>query len=143
MFMAMTPACKEMLKDIVDKSKQDFNTPPDLDDYSNRSTVAIPYGNVEYGYAIITPLDDGGMWLAYLWIREDLRCQGIGQDLMRDIKDFCNGKLSLYCRQGNDRALKFYKKCGFKIDSYLLDFDVDKCEASNGRYLLKGKENAN
>lgn len=130
-FHALTPACKEAVKGMIEDSKKDFVTPPNLDDYSNRSTIAIPYLGLGCGYAIITPLDDGGMWLSYLWIRDKYRNQGAGERLFNDVVKFCGGKLQFYCREDNVKALRFYRMCGCKITDYVLNINLVEKETTN------------
>lgn len=119
-FHALTPACKEAVKKMIETSKNDFVIPPNLDDYSNNSTIAISYLGIGWGYAIITPLDNGDMWLSYIWIKEGFRNEGSGGRLFNDVAQFCNGKLKFNCSESNPKALRFFRMYGCNVVDYVM-----------------------
>ena len=57
-------------------------------------------------------------WISLLYLREDFRGQGYGiQLLARPLRDYANmqrNALRLLVSSDNERALKFYKRCGFR-----------------------------
>lgn len=61
-----------------------------------------------------------------LYINEEYRCNKIGEKLITKVKKILNGRV-LYVGTvgGNERALKFYEKMGFKILSYNLQLNGD------------------
>ena len=57
-------------------------------------------------------------WISLLYLREDYRGRGFGIQLLarplRDYADMQRNALRLLVSSDNERALKFYKRCGFR-----------------------------
>ena len=57
-------------------------------------------------------------WISLLYLREDYRSRGFGIQLLarplRDYADMQRNALRLLVSSDNERALKFYKRCGFR-----------------------------
>ena len=57
-------------------------------------------------------------WISLLYLREDFRRRGYGIQLLarplRDYTDMHRNALRLLVSEDNERALKFYKRCGFR-----------------------------
>lgn len=62
-----------------------------------------------------------------IFVQGDVRSQGIGKQLLEYVKNTRN-KLGLSVYQKNRRAIKFYRREGFKIQSENLDEKTDEME---------------
>ncbi|GAA1243910.1 GNAT family N-acetyltransferase [Kitasatospora nipponensis] len=74
-----------------------------------RTWVAVRGGEV-LGYAAVE-----GSWLEHLYLRPDVRRQGIGTYLLNEAKWHSAGALSLHVFEQNTDARAFYERHGFTV----------------------------
>ena len=77
-------------------------------------TYIIYYKNTNVGqFKIVKDTTRQGIFLWCFGISEEYRCKGIGTNILRHLTKHIPD-LSLYVERNNERAIKLYRKCGFK-----------------------------
>lgn len=77
------------------------------------------------GYAMIaksfsTEFGKTCIWIEDLYIKEDYRSMGIGSKFFEYIQDkYLNCIFRLEVEEDNEKAIRVYKKCGFKVLPYM------------------------
>lgn len=72
-------------------------------------------------------------YIAGLFVSQKYQSQGIGSSLLKYVQEK-NKKLTLSVYEVNEKAVKFYKKYGFKLQTKLMDEDTNQIE-----YLMEWK----
>lgn len=96
------------------------NVPKQINNYYN-----IVIENKVIGAILLTNKDDG-ILLDEIYIEENYRNKGIGTDI---IKSILNNTVYLWAYKRNTKAIKLYKKLGFKI-----------IEETEHRYYMKSSK---
>ena len=122
--------------DLFEHSTQRFSEDAFLAGIKNRNLyVAVLEGQV-VGYALLTTRTRQGeglvttkiMEIVEFCVEETVRGQGIGKDMMADIralaKAFGCDQLRLTVYPQNDDAVAFYQKVGFQIHTICMDSNV-------------------
>ena len=98
-----------------------------LEAIESRLVYVAKLQNMIVGYVVLSILNRGGpgahifkvMRLDSICVDETLRGQGIGMEMVRDVralaKAFGCSELMLGVHPENDKAVGFYQKCGFRI----------------------------
>lgn len=107
-----------------------------LDGIRSRLLYVAKLQNVVVGYVVLSIMNRGGpgahvykaMRLDSICVEESLRGQGIGRNMIADVralaKAFGCRELLLGVHPENDKAVVFYQKCGFRIRTINVDMKL-------------------
>ncbi|NMM62847.1 GNAT family N-acetyltransferase [Clostridium sp. P21] len=121
---------KETIKYITEKGQTYENLKKEIEDTNILFIVAKNDLKKIIGLATVKNKDkDKDVFIQRLYIHPSYQSQGIGKNILINIVNrFKNMKsIHLEVEENNDKALKFYKKCGFNI-------------VKRNEYELKGDE---
>lgn len=107
-----------------------------LNSIENRMLYVAKLQNSVAGYVLLSVLQKGGpgtlekkiMRLDVICVDENLRGQGIGKAMVKDVRALARAfgcqELLLGVHPENDAAVSFYQKCGFRIRTINMDAKI-------------------